>query len=345
MKNGMILSFLVATGAVLAPVGAFAQQPAPSLVGTISFQAPSGKLERMMVTIGDGGTGPYPAVLAGDPSLATHTIYRPADLSPFGGTTRLPIIAWGNGACRNNSGEYRNFLGEIASHGFLVVAIGPAAGSLVMGSGEQGGGGTEASQLLDGVEWALAQDELQGGEYFQKIDRENIAVMGHSCGGVQALDVSGDPRVTTSVIMNSGVLPARPAGPPPSASADPSATPAPGGPPGGALSGMAAMTKDRLSELHGPVAYFVGGTEDIAYENAVDDFDRINHVPVLIGSQDVGHYPATFRQDHGGAFGVAAVAWPKWQLKDDAAAARQFIGADCGLCGDPAWTIRSKNLQ
>jgi hypothetical protein len=317
--------------------GAATQQAPPALVGTVSFDAPSAQLQRIVVTVGDGGSGRYPAVLAGDPGLASHTIYRPADLSPFGGANRLPIVAWANGACRNNSGEYRNFLAEIASHGFLVVAIGPAASSLVLGSG-QPGGGTQAAQLLEGVEWAIAQDAVPGGEYFQKIDREHIALMGHSCGGVQALDVSGDPRVTTTVVWNSGVRPQQ-------AAAAPSPAPAPAGSQTAPPSSMATMTKERLRELHSPVAYFVGGTGDIAYANAVDDFERIGHVPVLFGSQDVGHYPATFRQPHGGAFGVAAVAWLQWHLKGDETAARQFVGSGCGLCSEPAWTLRSKNLR
>ncbi len=344
MNKRALFSLLVAGSFV--PAILTAQQPAPSLVGTVSFQAPSGQLQRIMVTVGDGGTGRYPAVLAGEPGLATHTIYRPADLSPFGPNNRLPIVAWGNGACRNNSGEYRNFLAELASHGYLVVAIGPAASSLVMGSGETGSG-TTSSQLFDGVAWAIAQDGQQGSEYFQKIDRENIAVIGHSCGGIQALDVSGDPRVKTSIILNSGVLPAGRAAGAPANAAPPQ--PAAGAPGGGArpaaASPMSSMTKDRLSELHSPVAYLVGGPDDIAYTNAVDDFERINHVPVFFGSQNVGHYPATFLHDHGGAFGVATVAWLNWHLKGDTAASRQFIGADCGLCGDASWTVRSKNLQ
>lgn len=338
MRTPAKLSLPLAAACLLSGLtGVAAQQPAPALVGSVSFEAPSAQLQRIMVAVGDGGTGPYPAVLAGDTSLATHTIYRPRDLTPFGGSNRLPIVAWGNGACRNNSGEYRNFLAEIASHGFLVVAVGPAAHSLVLGSGERGGG-TQSSQLLDGVAWAIAQDGARGSEYFGKIDRGHVAVMGHSCGGVQALDVSRDPRVTTTVVWNSGVLPPRtaPQAPAPSP-AGAAAPPAP--------SSMATMTKERLRELHGPVAYIVGGTGDIAYRNAVDDFERIDHVPVLFASQDVGHYPATFRQPHGGAYGVAAVAWLKWHLKSDEAAARQFVGSDCGLCRVPAWTVRSKKLR
>lgn len=76
-------------------------------------------------TVEDGGTGPYSALMAQDGTLPTHTIFRPADLSLFGKKNKLPIIAWGNGACANSPWEHINFLSEIASHGFLVVAIGP----------------------------------------------------------------------------------------------------------------------------------------------------------------------------------------------------------------------------
>ena len=318
--------------------GVAAQQPEASLVGSVSFEAPSGQLHRIMVEVGDGGTGPYPAVLAGDSSLPGHTLYRPRDLTPFGGENRLPVVAWANGACRNNSGEYRNFLAEVASHGFLVVAIGPAAHSLVLGSGAPGGG-TQASQLLEGVDWAIKQGETPGSEYEGRVDAARVALMGHSCGGAQALDVSQDPRVTTTVLWNSGVLrePRQAPRPPATPPADGSPPPAP--------SSMVTMTKERLRELHGPVAYFLGGAGDVAYANAVDDFERIDHVPVLFASQDVGHYPATFLEPHGGAYGAAAVAWLQWHLKGDQEAARAFLGSDCGLCRDPAWTVQSKNLR
>lgn len=312
-----------------------AQQSQPDLTGSISFSASPAQLQRIVVEVGDGGTGLYPAVLMGDTTLATHTLFQPRDLSPFTGENRLPIVAWGNGACRNNSGEYRNFLAEIASHGYLVVAIGPAAQTLVVGSGAPGGG-SEASQLWDGVEWAIAQGQHSGSEYYNRINPDRIALMGHSCGGIQALDVSNDPRTTTTMVWNSGVISRPPNAP---------AAGGNGNTPPARPSAMSSMTKERLTELHAPVAYVIGGPSDIAYQNGLDDFERIDHVPVLFASQDVGHYPATFLEPHGGAWGVAAVAWLNWQLKGDASAARAFIGEDCELCADPAWTIRGKNLE
>ena len=82
--------------------------------------------ETYTTTIEDGGTGPYKAILAIDSTLATHSILWPKDLNAFGSKNKLPIITWGNGACANSPRELFNFLSEIASQGFLVIAIGPA---------------------------------------------------------------------------------------------------------------------------------------------------------------------------------------------------------------------------
>src|SRR5262245_13250117 len=70
------------------------------------------------------GTGPFKAIMAEDPSLPDHTLYFPAQIRPAG---KLPVITWGNGACLNAGNRFRDFLTEIASHGFLVISGGPIA--------------------------------------------------------------------------------------------------------------------------------------------------------------------------------------------------------------------------
>jgi hypothetical protein len=103
------------------------------------------------------GTGPYPAILEEDAGLPTHTVYRPQDLSKVQG--KLPIIAWGNGACANNGLTHRNFLMEIASNGYLAVAIGPPSAPALRQSRPAGGGpATKSSGLLDAINWALAEN-------------------------------------------------------------------------------------------------------------------------------------------------------------------------------------------
>jgi hypothetical protein len=82
--------------------------------------------------------------------------------------------------------------------------------------------------------------------------------MGQSCGGAQALEAWVDPRVTTTVLCNAGLW---------KGITD--------------LSGGVAMTKDYLRKLHAPVAYVSGDAQDIAFDNADDDFRRTTQVPAL----------------------------------------------------------------
>ncbi|WP_320113628.1 hypothetical protein [Draconibacterium orientale] len=263
----------------------------------------------------DGGTGEYKAIMISEPSLATHTVFRPQDLSAFGKKNKLPVIAWGNGACANSPWEHVNFLNEVASHGFLVIAIGP-----MPAEGEQGGGRSQSSQLTDAIDWAIAQNSDKNSPYYKKVDVKNIAVSGMSCGGLQTLEMAPDPRVTTVVVCNSGVLPT----------------------PNGGMPGMPAVKKEDLEKLHTPTLYLLGGETDIAYNNGMDDYKRINHVPVFVANLDVGH-GGTYREPHGGEFAKVATAWYQWQMKGDKEASKMFVGDDCGLCNDDKWKFESKN--
>jgi hypothetical protein len=53
------------------------------------------------------------------------------------------------------------------------------------------------------------------------------------------------------------------------------------------------------------------------------------------------------QEDNGGAFGVTAVAWLKWQLMNDTSAQGKgyFLGSSCTLCGDSKWKIDSRSLR
>jgi dienelactone hydrolase len=278
------------------------------------------------------GSGPHPAILEGDAGVPGHTIYRPGNLSAFSQENPLPVVAWGNGGCANSSQMHANFLAEIASHGFLVVAIGPFNPS----GGVAKQGPTKSAQLLEALDWATAENMRRDGKYYQKINPSRFAAMGMSCGGLQALEVSPDPRVTTSVIMNCGVLNA-PVGAPKEGA------PKGGGPKVGMMLAMPAVTKDILRRLHAPVFYVIGGEKDIAYPNALDDFARIDAVPVAMANLDVGH-GGTYSQPNGGEFGRVAVAWLKWELKEDTAAGKVFSGPSCGLCRDAQWKFEQKRL-
>lgn len=269
-------------------------------------------------TIEDGGTGPYKALMAQDRTLPTHTIFRPQDLAPFGRKHKLPIVVWGNGACADSPWEHVNFLSEIASHGFLVVAIGP-----MPAAGQRGapGGPTKSAMLTDAINWAMAQNALPASPYFHKLDAGKIAAAGMSCGGLQTLETAPDARIATAMICNSGIL----------------------GDPGSGMGGMPKLTKDQLEKLHTPVIYILGGERDIAYKNGMDDFRRINRWPVFAANLNVGH-GGTYSRTHGGEFAVVATAWLQWQLKGDPQAAKMFTGNPCGVARMPGWKVEKKNI-
>jgi hypothetical protein len=359
-------------------VGGAGPGPAP-VTGTASAPAVGSEVGER--TVEDGGTGTYKAIQVGDTSLPTHTVFRPKDLSAFGNKEKLPILAWGNGGCANSPSGHQNYLSEIASHGFLVIAIGPMQTGGGRGGG-MGGGGTKSSQLLDAIDWAIAQNKNEASRYFGKIDISKIGVFGHSCGGLQALEVSPDPRITTTIVVDSGVL--NSGGAPGGAGRGAPPTTAPssggairpalnddqlifvgmpgcgggmggrvgaGGMPGGAargggggmMAGMPALTKNDLSKLHAPVFYLLGGESDIAYANGMDDFKRIEKLPSFLANRDVGH-GGTFTQPHGGDWAMVSVAWFKWQLKGDAEAAKLFTGDPCELSKKPGWKVDKKNI-
>lgn len=266
----------------------------------------------------DGGTGAYKAIMISDNSLPAHTVFRPSDLSVFDENSRLPVIAWGNGACANTPDEHKNFLSEVSSHGFLIVAIGKPLPE----DGERPRQRTTSSQLIDAIDWAFEQNEKTDSPYYKKIDTSEVSVSGMSCGGLQTLEVADDPRITTVGVFNSGILPTS----------------------DGGMPGMPAVEKSQLEKLRVPTIYMLGGESDIAYNNGMDDFDRIDHVPVFVANLDVGH-GGTYREPHGGEYSKVATAWYQWQLKDDQEAAKMFTGESPGIANLEGWVYDRKNID
>ena len=287
------------------------------MLGTACQSGPVAPVATQSKVVEDGGTGPYKVLMLEDPSLEAHTIFAPQDLAPFGKKNLLPVLVWGNGACTNSPWEHYKFLNEIASHGFLVIAT----GYIPMEEKPYRGPMSTSAQQIESIDWAIAQNADKNSPYYGRIDVEHIAAAGMSCGGLQTLDNATDPRLTTIMICNSGLFIN----------------------PGTAVPNMPMPAKDRLQEITVPVIYILGGPEDIAYENGMDDFHRLVKVPAFAANYPVGH-GGTYRQEHGGEFTVPALAWLQWQLKGDQEAAKLFQGADCGLANREGWTIEKNGL-
>ncbi len=266
----------------------------------------------------DGGTGPYKALMFEAPGFEAHTVFAPQDLSAFGKKNPLPVMVWGNGACTNSPWEHFKFLNEIASHGFLVIAT----GHIPMEEVPYNGPRSTSEQQLQSVDWAIAQNADKESPFYGRIDINAIAAAGMSCGGLQTLDNSADPRFKTLMIMNSGLFTS----------------------PATAMPGMPMPEKDRLQNIKVPVIYILGGEEDIAYANGMDDFFRLKNVPAVAANLPVGH-GGTYRQPHGGEFTVPALAWLQWQLQGNEEAAKMFTGSPCGLALREGWTVDKNELM
>jgi hypothetical protein len=258
-----------------------------------------------------GGSRPpltqrYTAMYETDSRLPGHTVYRPSNLAAV--TELMPIVVWGNGACRADGTWFQEFLTPLSANGVLVVASGNPGGS----------GSTNADMLIDAMDWAIAENTRAGSKYFGKLDTNAVAAMGQSCGGLEAIGASSDPRVRSTVLWNSGIF---------------------------ASGGIGGVDKSALNRLHAPVAWFTGGSSDIAYGNAVDDYSRVpSRIPSVIGHYgNVGHMGLFTDPTVERHIVTVAASWLDATLFGNAQARSQFVGSTCGLCRGTPWVIQSKN--
>lgn len=281
---------------------------------------------------GEPPSGPYGVVIEHDPGLATHTIYRPSELT----LDKHPVLVWGEGACAKNGLSFPEYLSEIASYGVVILADGPPIArpaGLPPGAGPGGGPGPgaggipSAASMLNGtalvaaIDWLEAEAAKPGSRFYRKVDVARVAAMGMSCGGLMSYGASTDPRVATVGIWNSGLLPDE---------SDPNAN-------GRIYAG-----------IHGSVIIVTGGESDIAYANGKRDFELMpEQVPAFYAAYpSVGH-GGTYHEDNGGPYSAVAVAWLKWQLQGDTSASGRgfFVGGTCGICKDDNWQTASRSLR
>ena len=257
------------------------------------------------------GSGPHKVTVEtnADAGISEGTIYRPSDL---GGAEKYPIFVWGEGGCSQNGLSNSAAMGEIASHGYFVIADGKPNGS---GSRSQTSDVVGmAKPLVAYIDWAVAENGKSCSAYYQALDTTKIASNGFSCGGLMAEGVAPDPRLTTWGINSSG---------------------------------MFSVNQAFYDKVHTPVLIVLGGSDDVAYENGERDYDNIAKAghPVMLFSKALGHGGDLFGKN-GGDFTKIDVAWLNWWLKGDETATGKgvLVGSGCSYCSDNAWEKKSANL-
>ncbi len=260
-----------------------------------------------------GGGGRSKAIAVREKSLPDFVVYRPADLhaAVMHNRGRLPVLIFANGACMDTSVDYENMLTDIASHGYVVVAI----GELDMWPDHTSDKQTPSSMIQKALDWVCQQADDPASSYYKRINPEKIAAAGHSCGGAQVLANAADPRLKTYVILNAGM---------------------------GEME-MAGASSKSLKQLHAPVLYIVGGTGDVAWQNAQLDYKAIKKIPVVLADNTRSGHGGTYGEANGGANSRMVRSWLNWQLKGNKSYDKLFLQGD--LTDYDGWTIEQKNFK
>ncbi len=259
-----------------------------------------------------GGSGPHKAVAVQERSLPDFVVYRPANLHAAAAREggKLPVLIFANGGCMDTSIGYENMLTDVASYGYVVVAI----GAMQMVANHAGEKHTPSSMLAQALDWICQESADPSSYYYNKVATERMAAAGHSCGGAQVLANAGDKRLATYLILNAGM---------------------------GKME-MAGASAKSLKALHGPILYLVGGTSDVAWQNAQMDYKAIKKVPVVLADNTKSGHGGTYNQPHGGANSRMVRAWLDWQLKGKEEPKALFLQGN--LTGYDDWTLVQKNF-
>ena len=253
-----------------------------------------------------GGSGPNKAVAVREKSLTDFVVYHPMDMRE-----KMPVLVFCNGGCMDTSIGYENMLNDIASYGYIVVAI----GELQMFAQHDKDQHTPSSMVVKALDWISQQATDPASPYYNKIDADRIAAAGHSCGGAQVLANAADARLKTYLILNAGM---------------------------GEMT-MADANAKALKNLHGPIFYLVGGKTDVAWPNAQMDYKAIKKTPIVLADNTQSGHGGTYEQPNGGANARMVRAWLDWQLKGKNEHEKLFIGGD--LTDYEGWTIMHKNFK
>ena len=173
---------------------------------------------------------------------------------------------------------------------------------------------TPHNMIPKAIDRMLSLNADKNSEYYDIISVDKIAVGGHSCGGADALSTATDPRIKTYLLFNSGI---------------------------GDMS-MFGATPESVSKIHAPVIYIVGGPSDIAYPNAMMDYERISDVPVVFANFHEAGHSGTFDKEFGGSFSEMTIDWLDFIFGNDD---KRSLFTEEITDEYPGWTLLSRNFK
>ena len=327
--------------------------------------------------IENGGTGPWKSVAVADASLPTHTIYRPENLKAYVEECgKIPVLLYANGACANNNLEMSRLLSEVASWGYLVLAIGPYQDMpdeafyaqwkgvvrgwypetkevAVMGNGERLTPYTEGELAARAAEQEAVRKAAEAAAKknkgkkaapapapFRTYARQLLEAMDWITD--QCADAGSEYYHLVDLDQVAAMGQSCGGAQVLAVAHDPRIKTCLIFNSGIGEMSMSGASKESLANLHQPMLYLNGGSADVACENANGDYKRIKDLPVVKISTIDGHH-GTYYEKHAGAYAVACRLWLNWQLKGILGDSALFLNDEYGKLMHPDWIFDRKN--
>ena len=284
----------------------------------------------------------FPVIREAAPGLDGYTVYRPTDLSAVNSGAKVPVLIWGNGACKLSNHQYWDILGAVSARGFVIVAHGSPAQEATKDPVT-----TDPAKMTKAMDWLVKSAESNAG--YELVDTSKIGVFGTSCGGLEALLAAADSRVKSVGALNTGF---------PATTVVAGTTTA-----GASLVNVPAVTysRDDLKRLHQPVFWVGGGEGDVAYANRQANYE-LTSVPTVLAENTAGRHSGLWAGVRYSLTDLtnnipsvdytistesieAVVRWFDYTLNGNSTQATHFLGSDCGLCKTSGWTVQSKNFN
>ena len=357
-------AFAIAAVIHIAGVSVAAQQPTPTpLLDGRGLPLPFGVQPYFKPDV-PLGSGPYKAVMSSETGLSAHVAYYPANLAALG-AKKLPILVWGNGSCLYAGNRYRQFLTDVASYGYLVIAGGPmAAVELEVGpqsnpaprrggAGAAGGRASAAAVPTAAGNAAPApgrgRGQAAGAENAGQDGRVTVSLMKEAVDWAVKQNSDSASRFTNKLDITHIVSMGHSCGGGLAiqlATEDPRISGLGIWFSGAGLAGARGNDSASLQKIRGSVLLITGQEDlDIAYASGKATFEALNHVPIFYGWQTGLQHIGNFGAKNGGEMSIIARTWLDWTTKNDGNAGRMFKGAGCTLCKEASWHVMKKKID
>ena len=164
--------------------------------------------------------------------------------------------------------------------------------------------------MVQAVKWVIEQNGKSSSPFYGKVDTKFVGAIGHSQGGYAATEAATYEPVTTSI----------------------------------SISGATGSSNQR-----GPALIICGGqdpyTDSKCSGHPEGAYNGINNVPVMHANCKSATHTDWFGGSAIHPIESAGTAWFYCHLSGDDEMCTWFYGADCKLCSDPAWVVKSRNME